>query len=94
MRRKKQYNESFKTKGCDGWRRLGDFPTGSRVLVHRQRDSRGLTNRLAAMGISLGSELVVVQNYSRGPIIIEMHDTHIALGRGEAAHIKVEAIDE
>jgi ferrous iron transport protein A len=46
------------------------------------------------MGFSLGVELEVVQNFGRGPIIVKVRDTRVALGRGEATHIQVEAIND
>jgi ferrous iron transport protein A len=74
--------------------RLGDLPSGRKGIVRRLRGGGALTSRLTAMGISLGAELVVVQNFGQGPIIIKVRNTRVALGRGEAAHIRVEAIDE
>jgi ferrous iron transport protein A len=94
MRRKKRHHDSIMPKKRYSWMRLGDLPSGRKGIVRRLRGGGALTSRLTAMGISLGAELVVVQNFGRGPIIIKVRNTRVALGRGEAAHIRVEAIDE
>jgi ferrous iron transport protein A len=92
MRRKKRHHDSIMPKKRYSWMRLGDLPSGRKGIVRRLRGGGALTSRLTAMGISLGAELVVVQNF--GQIIIKVRNTRVALGRGEAAHIRVEAIDE
>jgi ferrous iron transport protein A len=42
------------------------------------------------MGVTPGAEVMVMQNYHRGPMLIEVRDTRVALGRGEALKIEVE----
>jgi ferrous iron transport protein A len=42
------------------------------------------------MGVTPGAEVTVIQNYHRGPMLIEVRDTRVALGRGEALKIEVE----
>ena len=49
----------------------------------------GLVGRLAALGLTPGGEVTVVQNYGRGPIIVRIRNTRIALGRGEAFRVQV-----
>jgi Fe2+ transport system protein FeoA len=36
----------------------------------------------------------VIQNYGHGPIIVNLRDTRVALGRGEAGKILVEPVVE
>jgi ferrous iron transport protein A len=50
-------------------------------------------SRLASLGFTPGAQLKVVQNYGHGPIIVNLRDTRVALGRGEAAKILVEQLD-
>jgi len=47
---------------------------------------------VAALGFTPGVEVTVVQNYGRGPILVTVRDTHIALGRGEALKVLVEVL--
>ena len=50
---------------------------------------RGFVSRLASLGFVPGASVTMVHNYGRGPIIVSVHQTHIALGRGQAAKILV-----
>jgi ferrous iron transport protein A len=49
-----------------------------------------LVSRLASLGFTPGARLRVIQNIGRGPIIVSLRDTRVALGRGEATKIIVE----
>lgn len=48
-------------------------------------------SRAAALGFTPGAKVTVVQNYGRGPIIVAVRGTRLALGRGEALKIRIEA---
>ena len=50
---------------------------------------RGIISRLAALGFTPGTELTMVQNFGRGPIIVNVLHSRIALGRGEAQKVMV-----
>ncbi len=66
--------------------------TGTRAVVDRLLGSRNFASRLAAMGLSVGAEIEVLQNRGKGPILILVRDTRIALGRREAMRILVEQV--
>jgi ferrous iron transport protein A len=68
---------------------LDQLAPGSRAVVRAVRGGMGLTSRLAGMGISAGCEVEVLQNPPRGPLLVRVRGTRIALGRGEAAKIRV-----
>jgi ferrous iron transport protein A len=51
---------------------------------------RGLVGRLASLGFTPGANVRMLQNHGYGPLIVEVRDVRIALGRGEAAKIRVE----
>jgi len=57
--------------------------------VTEVRGGPGLISRLATLGFTPGVPLTMVQNYGRGPLIVRVRDTRIALGRGEALKIAV-----
>jgi len=69
---------------------LSDLPVGAHGVVDGLCGGRGFIGRLAVLGFTVGAEVAVVQNYGRGPIIVAVRDTRVALGRGEAAKIRVE----
>jgi ferrous iron transport protein A len=70
---------------------LAELRTGTRAVVRALRGGRELTGRLTAMGLVAGAPVEVLQNRGRGPLLIRVRDTRVALGRGEALKILVEA---
>jgi ferrous iron transport protein A len=46
--------------------------------------------RLVSLGFTPGAEVRMAQNYGRGPLIVMVRGTRVALGRFEAAKIVVE----
>jgi ferrous iron transport protein A len=71
-------------------KRLSDVQKGEQVTLSTVRVGLELTSRLTSLGLTPGVQLQVLQNYGRGPIIINVRGTHVALGRGEADRILVE----
>lgn len=69
---------------------LAEIHAGERAVVRQFRAGRAVESRLASLGMTPGAALEVVQNYGRGPLIVSVRGTRIALGRGEAAKILVE----
>lgn len=72
-------------------RALSDLAVGEAAVVCALDGGRGLAARLAAMGVSPGARITVLQNRGAGPLLARVRDTRIALGRSEAARILVEA---
>jgi len=65
---------------------LGEGEVGRVVEI---RAGRGLTRRLLAMGIAPGMKVRVLKSSGPGPILIEVGQTRIALGRGVAMKVLV-----
>jgi len=53
------------------------------------RGGRGFSGRMASMGLTVGAKVKMLRNPGRGPLIILVRETRIALGCGEAAKIIV-----
>jgi ferrous iron transport protein A len=68
---------------------LDHLSPGARAVVSGLRGGRGFASRLAGMGISVGCQIEMLQNTARGPLLVRVRDTRIALGRGEASKILV-----
>ena len=68
---------------------LNSLGTGEVGMVQNLNGGRGFVSRVAALGFTPGTEITMLQNYRRGPLIVVVRDTHIALGRGEATKIGV-----
>ena len=69
---------------------LDKIPPGTSVVVRKLECGRELATRLAALGLSIGSQVKVLQNHAHGPLLVLVRDTRIALGRGQALKILVE----
>ena len=68
---------------------LSEIKTGDQVTLHAIMVGRELTSRLTSLGLTPGAMVEVLQNYGRGPIIVNVRGTHVALGRGEARKLMV-----
>jgi ferrous iron transport protein A len=71
---------------------LDQLPAGSHAEVRQLGGGKEFANRLASMGLSVGSRLQVLQNRGHGPLLVLVRDTRIALGRGEAMKILTEGL--
>ena len=72
---------------------LDQIDPGMRAVVSELRGGREFASRLAGMGISVGSQIKVLQNPAHGSLLVLVRDTRIALGRGEAEKILVREPD-
>ncbi len=73
---------------------LDTIPSGTSVVVRKLESGRELATRLAALGLSIGSQVKVLQNRAHGPLLVLVRDTRVALGRGQALKILVEEIGD
>jgi ferrous iron transport protein A len=72
--------------------RLGGLKTGETAVIHDFDAGHTLVSRLSALGFTPGARVTMIQNFGHGPVIVNVRDTRIALGRGEAAKIRVRQI--
>ena len=68
------------------------IPEGKRVLCKNIDSGGNVKKRLAALGFISKEEIKVIKNSGFGPIVLEIKDSRIAIGRGEAQRIMVEEI--
>lgn len=64
---------------------------GEEVTMVDIRAGRGLTRRLADMGLIPGTPLRVITSQMSGPILIDLRGSRLVLGHGIAQKIMVEA---
>ena len=69
---------------------LSEIPVGEDATIKAFESGRAVNNRLASLGFTPGVQVNMTQNYGRGPLIVTVRGTRVALGRGEAAQIIVE----
>ncbi len=75
-------------------KRLSEISTGGLVTLTAIQVGLELTSRMTSLGLTPGVRVNVLQNIGRGPIIINVRGTHVALGRGEAEKLLVESSAE
>jgi Fe2+ transport system protein FeoA len=68
---------------------LTKLEVGETGVVRRLDGGRGLIGRLAVLGFTPDAEVTMLQNFGRGPLIVTVRDTRIALGRGEAGKVRI-----
>jgi Fe2+ transport system protein FeoA len=52
-----------------------------------------MRRRLASMGLTTGAEVESIISRGRGPIVVAVRQTRLALGRGIAAQVQVEPLE-
>ncbi len=55
--------------------------------------TREITKRLLDLGLTKGCTFKVIQGRSRGPVLVEIRGTRIALGHGLASKVLVEVLE-
>ena len=68
---------------------LSALGVGEQGIVVELAARHGLLSRMASLGFTPGVTVTVLQNFGRGPLIALVRGARIALGRGEAARIRV-----
>jgi ferrous iron transport protein A len=68
---------------------LSALQTGEKGVVIGIAGGRGILERMTSLGFVPGTEVVILQNFRHGPIIVRARDARIALGRGVAARIQM-----
>ncbi|NMB60765.1 MAG: ferrous iron transport protein A [Chloroflexi bacterium] len=68
-------------------------PAGQLLKLVSIQGGLGVQKRLTALGLTPGTEVMVVSQSCDGPIILAVKDSRLALGRGLLHHIQVEPQD-
>ena len=63
-----------------------------RARVVGVHGGRGLTQRLAAMGILPGAEVSLIRGGTGGPVIVDVRGSRFILGRGMAHRVMVQEV--
>jgi ferrous iron transport protein A len=78
----------------DGRILLTAMETGQIGKVVQIRGGRGMIGRLEVLGIRIGRELKKVSSqFMRGPVVLEVGNTQVAVGFGMADRILVEVAE-
>lgn len=69
---------------------LAELVTGEQATILSFQNMRGTAGRLTSLGFTPSVRVIMVQNYGRGPLLVTVRGTYVALGRGEAEGIIVQ----
>jgi ferrous iron transport protein A len=69
---------------------LSEMDKGQSGIVKDLRGGRTFVSRMTGLGFTIGTEVTMVQNLHRGPVVVMVRATRVALGRGEAMRVRVE----
>lgn len=81
-------SEEKKIKDTKNLLPLSSLGEGEEGIVYSISGRRGITNRLAAMGIAPGIKVKVLIN-SSGSLLVLANRTRIAIGKGQARKITI-----
>lgn len=68
---------------------LDRFNNGETGIIQAISGGDRFLSRVTAMGFTPDTSVSVLRNERRGPLIVRLRDTDVAIGRGEAAKIEV-----
>lgn len=68
---------------------LTDLFKGESAVLCQLIMPKVTVNRLLSLGFTPGVEISMMQNYGRGPLVVNVRGTRVALGRNEASGILV-----
>jgi DtxR family transcriptional regulator, Mn-dependent transcriptional regulator len=68
---------------------ISELKAGESGVVRSYAGGRGMLGRCLSMGFTPGSQVRMIENYGRGPILVSVCDTEVALGREIAGRIMV-----
>lgn len=71
---------------------LGEMPAGQDVNVIAINAGCGMESRLTGLGIRKGINVKVMRNDMRGPMVLQVNNSRVMLGRGMALKIVVRAV--
>lgn len=69
---------------------LAEVKKGEHVVFLAIQAERGVASRLTSLGFTPGVDIEMTQNYGRGPLVVTVRGSRVALGRHEAMNIFVQ----
>ncbi len=72
---------------------LDELPAGNEAEIESLSGAGAIVSRLAALGFVPGSRVAMIRNRGRGPVIVSVIHTRVALGRSEAGNIRARKVE-
>ena len=73
---------------------LNLLSSGRSGIVRSLNGGKGFLSRISSMGFTPSSKIHVIRNCRKGPLLVYLRDTVIAVGRKEASKIEVAEVAE
>ena len=73
---------------------LTSLRPGQKAVVVALPGGRGPQRRLSSMGLTVGAQVQSLISRGRGPIVVAVRQTRLALGRGIASRVQVRPLEE
>lgn len=73
---------------------LHELPAGTHAVIQGIDGGYSLLDRLSALGLVPGTCLQILRNPRRGPILVQAHNTRVAVGRGQAHKVRAAPLGE
>lgn len=68
---------------------LSSLESGQAAVINSLNGGKRFISRASAMGFTPDTQVTMLQNSGKGPLLVYLRDTQVAIGRGEAQKIKV-----
>ncbi len=81
-------------KGDYKMKTLNLLPSGRNGVIKSLKGGKGFLSRITSMGFTPSSKVTVIRNAEKGPLLVHLRDSFIALGRKEASRIEVTEVTE
>jgi ferrous iron transport protein A len=72
--------------------KLNEINAGQKVVIKEIKGNSRFLSRITSIGLTLGSEIVMLYNEKKVPLLFFSRDTVIALNQQESMDIMVEAL--
>jgi ferrous iron transport protein A len=69
---------------------LAELKKGERATYQTITAGKAVASRLTSLGFTPGAMIEMTQNYGRGPLVVTIRGTRVALGRQEARSITIQ----
>jgi ferrous iron transport protein A len=69
---------------------LAELVTGEQATIKSFQALHAAAGRLTSLGFTPSAQVVMTQNFGRGPLLVTVRGTRVALGRVEARQIFVQ----
>ena len=76
-------------KGYIKMKTLVDMKKGEKAKINCLNCGYGAKHRLCSLGVLQGQEVEIIKNDDKGPLIIKVFDSKLAIGRGQARKIHI-----